>query len=92
MPWVALAGASVVIAAIYAVEWPRPRGGLRRSPWRHVLLRWGHSAVWVLLAVSFLARTGGAPATSAANALAILALVLYAAFLIVAFLDRGAKS
>jgi hypothetical protein len=92
VPWLALAGGCVVIAAVYAVVWPRPKGGAARPPWRHLLLRWGHSAVWALLAVSFLARTAGDTATAAANTLAIAALALYAAFLVVAFLDRSPRS
>jgi hypothetical protein len=81
-----------VIAAIYVVVWPRPKGGAPRPPWRHLLLRWGHSAVWALLAVSFLERSAGEAGTAAANTLAISALALYTAFLVVAFLDRSLRN
>jgi hypothetical protein len=92
VPWLALAGGCVVIAAIYAVVWPRPKGSVPLPLWRHLLLRWGHSAVWLLLAMSFLARTAGDTATAAANGIAISALALYVVFLVAAFAGRSAKS
>ena len=68
----------MIVAAIYAVVWPRPKPGVERPAWRHVILRWGHSAVWLLLATScFVRSTDRVSATGAANVIALLGGLLY---------------
>lgn len=84
-----LAGACLLVAAIYVVYWPRPKGGVALPLWRQLVLRWGHSAVWVILALSFLLRTAESETVAAqANALALAGGLLYVAFMAVTFSER----
>ncbi len=92
--WPVLGGICLVIAAIYVVVWPRPRDAAAaraRPAWRHLILRWFHALVWLLLALSCFIRPsrplGGA---ATANVLASLALVTYVIFLGTAVADRAA--
>ena len=48
-------GLCLVVAGFYGVIWPRPMPGEHRSLWIKIFLRWGHTLVWVLLAVALLA-------------------------------------
>ena len=70
-------------AVLYAVVWPASTAATAPTPLIHVILRWGHSAVWVLLALSFLVRSSTISRSSRiANVLAIAALPAYATFLL----------
>lgn len=94
IPWPVLGLLCLVVAAVYTVVWPRPRDPAARTrpAWRHLVLRWGHALVWLLLALSCFvrpARSLGGPAT--ANALALLALIAYVLFLGMALADRAAR-
>jgi hypothetical protein len=76
--WVLICGA---LAAFYVLSWPRRKAaGLARGV-RYWVLRWFHSLVWVLLAVSIALHTLPSPAVhTVAKALAVLALITYLAF------------
>ncbi len=94
MPWPVLGGLCLAVAAVYTVVWPRPQDPTARArpAWRHLVLRWCHALVWLLLALSCfvrLARSLGGPAT--ANILALLALVGYVIFLATVVVDRAAR-
>ena len=94
IPWPALGALCLVIASIYTVVWPRPRypAARTRPACCHLVLRWCHALVWLLLALSCFvrpARSLGGPAT--ANALALLALIAYVLFLGMALADRAAR-
>jgi hypothetical protein len=89
-PW-AWASACGALALIYFLAWPRRKAeGLRRGP-RRFVIRWFHGLVWVLLGVSLalhavqdddqLARRG-------AKVLAVLALIVYAVFVLAAYGPR----
>jgi membrane associated rhomboid family serine protease len=87
--WLLVGGGCLIVAAIYAVYWLRPKPGIVRPVWRNVVLRWGHSAVWVLLAISFFLRAAdGESLASQANVLALVSGALYAVFVAVAVIDR----
>ena len=77
----------LVVALIYAVIWPKPRPGAAPRPaLTHLILRWGHSLVWVLLAVAaFLASAG---VTSAAGVLAPAARLIYLVFITTYQMER----
>lgn len=86
---------SLVIAAIYAFVWPKPRRGpndtppLPRPRWRHWILRWFHSLVWVFLALAAMIQEAAVPEPSgAARAVALIAFAFYITFLLVLALDR----
>jgi hypothetical protein len=94
IPWSFWGSLCVVVAAIYTVVWPRPKAAVTpaRSLWRHVILRWFHPLVWVLLALSCFIRPSqwlGGSAT--ANGLALLALLVYGIFLVTVLSDRTAR-
>jgi len=87
--WLAVGGVCLIVAAIYAVVWPRPTPGVERPAWRHVLRRWGHSAVWLLLATSCFVRSADSvSATGAANVIALLGGLLYVGFIAGTVIDR----
>ena len=76
-------------AIAYLFKWPRPKadsGGPPRSRSTHIVLRWCHSVVWALLAASCFLWAGGP--SLLANALALLALILYLIFLFTLITDR----
>lgn len=76
----------MAIAGLYAVLWPKPRPGQVRPAWAHLVLRWFHSLVWLLLAVAcFLWALDLA---AYAYGIAWLALPAYLAFITVTLLDR----
>lgn len=77
----------LILALIYAVQWPKAVG--RERPFGlHLLLRWGHAGVWLLLAAScFLWYVGYNPV---GNQLAANAMILYIMFIIGMLYDRRA--
>jgi hypothetical protein len=89
-PWV-WAGGCAMLALIYFLAWPRRRvEGMPRGV-RYFAVRWFHGLVWVLLGVSLslhALRDDANLARTAAKALAVLALVIYAAFVFAAYGPR----
>ena len=89
--WLAWGGLCLVVAAFYAVIWPKPRKPevARRQ---RLVLRWAHAGVWFCMATSFFIRTWEGPgSTVLANAVALSALAVYAIFLGVTFSDRRTR-
>jgi hypothetical protein len=87
--------ASLVIAVVYYFVWPKPVNDINSRPfWRHVILRYFHSMVWVLLAISFLLRlTVGDPlGVVLGDVMAMTAFVVYLVFLAIATIDKRASS
>jgi hypothetical protein len=80
----------LAVAVAYFIKWPRPRPD-RVSPPRpalvHIILRWFHSAVWLLLALACFLWASGPSA--AATALAVAALIVYLIFLATLLADRA---
>ena len=80
------------VAALYFFVWPKPKTdgrAQRRSPRVHFVLRWFHSVVWLLLAVAcFLWASGG---SALADALALLALLVYLAFMLTLLAERRSR-
>lgn len=70
------------LGAVFAAFWPYAKATANVSPLRYFLLRWGHAAVWGLLALACFVRvlagpSGGLPAQIAA----LLALLMYFGFI-----------
>ena len=62
--------------------WPRPKQGVQRTFWRHLMLRWSHALVWLLLALSCFLRPLALPGGRIIpNVLAVLALAAYFSFI-----------
>jgi len=89
-PW-AWASACGALALIYFLAWPRRKAqGLPRGL-RRFAIRWFHGLVWVLLGVSLAlhaVQDDDQLARRAAKLLAVLALVVYAAFVLAAYGPR----
>lgn len=75
----------LILALIYAVQWPKAVG--RERPLiAHLIMRWGHALVWLLLAAScFLWYVGSNPL---GNQLAANAMILYLIFIIAFMRDK----
>lgn len=78
LPWAVWGVAALALALVWVIVWPADRAA-GTSGLRLLLLRWGHAAVWLLLAVSFFVR--GMGQEGAANVIALAALAVYLAFL-----------
>lgn len=88
LPWAFWGTLCILVATLYAAVWPRPRPGTTRVGWHHLVLRWGHTVVWVLLALACFTRAFAPALESLADSFASLAFFSYALFLTVFFLDR----
>jgi hypothetical protein len=84
--WLLVGGLCLVVATVYTVVWPRPLRGIHRPVWQHLLLRWGHALVWLLLAGSFALRAAGQEGE--ANLLALAGGLLYVLFIAGTVVDR----
>ncbi len=85
--WTFWGGVCLVVAAIQMVIWPRPKENTRPRPlWRHLILRWAHGLVWLLLALSCFMRPGSLAAS--ANSVAMAGLLVYVAYLATLAIDR----
>ncbi|MFP4436844.1 MAG: hypothetical protein ACLFVO_06310 [Chloroflexaceae bacterium] len=72
------------IAAFYYVVWPKDAAPADRHDLRYIILRWFHSLVWLLLALSTGIRMSRLPNKKrVAGVLEMLAASTYIAFLIV---------
>jgi hypothetical protein len=89
-PWAWAAGCAL-LALVYFLAWPKRKvEGMPRGP-RYFVVRWFHGLVWVLLGVSLslhAVRDESSAARTAAKALAVLALLAYAAFVAAAYGPR----
>jgi type VI protein secretion system component VasK len=66
------------VALLFAFVWPKERVGDAHGL-RLVILRWAHTLVWLLLALSFFMRATNLP--NLANPIALLAGLTYAFFI-----------
>ena len=82
-------------APAHTVVWPRPKLAAAtpaRPAWQHLILRWRHALVWLLLALACLIQLSPPLADSAApNVLAGLALAAYLIFLGAWLADRATR-
>jgi len=94
VPWLIWGGICLVVAATYTVVRPSPRQPAAvHAEWRRPVLRWAHALVWLGLAGScFLRITDWSGAEAGANGMALLALPLYAIFLVALVTDRLARA
>lgn len=84
---------ALLIAALYYTLWPKPLNSAHAAARPIILrwlLRWGHSVVWVLLALFFMGKTGFWSGSMAIwQPFGIAALCLYGLFLLAIFIDRN---
>lgn len=84
------AGLCLAVAGTYLIIWPKPpkKSTHERTRGTHLVLRYFHALVWFLLAAAcFLWGVGNPLAT----VLALLALVVYALFMVTFLRDRSAQ-
>jgi bacteriorhodopsin len=90
--WAASVGA-ILVAAVYFQVWPKPASATHaaaRPLFLRLILRWGHSVVWLLLALFFIGRTGrlGQPAEFW-QPVGLSAFCMYGVFLLACYYDRN---
>lgn len=72
----------LLLAFIFAIIWPHKLAP-ERGP-RRLVLRWGHTLVWLMLALAaFIGGSPGLNGASAARALAFAAAAVYVVFVFV---------
>ena len=89
------AAVSAIIAVVYYFIWPRPVNNINSRPfWRHIVLRYLHSLVWVTMAISFVLRLllGSPVGVWVGDATAVLAFAMYLVFLVTATIDKRAPN
>lgn len=78
----------LVVAAAWAVFWPAERAA-DASGLRLLLIRWGHTATWALLAaMCFMRASAVAPLLAWSQPVGLAALFVYLAFLAATFVLR----
>jgi len=94
VPWLIWGSICLVVGAMYTVVRPRARQPASvHASWLRPVLRWAHGLVWLVLAVACFCRiTDWSGAEAGANVFALLALPLYAIFLVALVTDRLAKT
>ncbi len=84
VPWVVWACVCLALALLFAFLWPAEQGRAVGGA-AYLVLRWGHALVWLLLSAAALLRATGRSLPQ----LAVLAGLLYAAFLLVLLTSKG---
>ncbi|MBN2548531.1 MAG: hypothetical protein JXB15_05220 [Anaerolineales bacterium] len=71
------------LTVLYAIIWPKSKALHIEFRWQQLVLRWGHSLVWALLALQFALRGNNQRwVAPVANLVALLAAATYAIFMI----------
>ncbi len=84
--WIIAGVVALAVAAFNFLLWPARRLRDDDGRLRRLVLRWGHTLVWLLLAVAFFLLGTGSPSLArAANVVALLAFGSYLAFLAAMF-------
>ncbi len=95
LPWSLWGVLCLLVAGVYLIVWPgrKPRPMAPPRPlWRHVILRWFHALVWVLLALSCFLRANQFPrGLATADVTASVALLLYVVFASTLVIERGLR-
>lgn len=92
IPAPAWAVACLAVMTLYLIYTPGldvAKASAQLPRWQFFVVRWFHSLVWLLLAVSFFIRSAGANAKVPANVVALLALAVYFVFLITFLFARA---
>ena len=83
------------IAVLYLAFYPHSKNEILSGSshkWRYLILRWFHSIVWLLLALSCFMWGEYIPGrTALANILALLSLLFYLTFMVALVLERKAR-
>lgn len=93
IPLLVWSGVALMMAILFVFIWPRRLVDGAMPPGHLLILRWGHAAVWLLLAASlFLRATGALGGAATANIIALLALAAYLSFIATLLRGSGRKN
>jgi hypothetical protein len=79
LPWFLWAVIALAIAAIYYFIWPR-KAVTSNTGFRYLIIRWGHTLTWILLAINFILRGIDPTLNGAANWVALAGGMVYVLF------------
>lgn len=87
LPWFVWAVLALLVALIYTFVWPHKvvneAAGLR-----FLIIRWGHTLTWLLLAINFILRGISPSLNGAANLVAAAGGIVYFLFMFMSFVMR----
>lgn len=86
IPWWVCGVVALALTVLWAVVWPSEASG--SNGFRYLVVRWGHSLVWVLLGASFFVRMGPSGVQGLAEGLAVAGGACYLAFLLATYVLR----
>lgn len=81
LPWFLWAAIALTVAAIYYYIWPR-KAVTSNTGLRYLIIRWGHTLTWILLAINFVLRGIDPSLNSAANLVALAGGSVYVLFVV----------
>ncbi len=87
IPYFAWTAIALVIAVVFVYVWPH-KAVTVTTGFRYVVIRWGHSLTWVLLAVSFLLRGISPEINGTANLIAAAGGLMYLLFMAMTFIIK----
>lgn len=91
IPFVVWGGLALVVAVIFALFTPYQAALGAATGVSFLILRWGHSLVWVLIAVQFFLRAAGRPEWNGiANLIGAAGGITYLIFIVTLTSQRGA--
>lgn len=79
VPWLVWSAVAFLVAVVYAFVWPGKRVTVSTSTLQYLILRWGHTLVWLLLGLAALLRAivpGASPKPSIYMAISALAVYI----------------
>lgn len=87
LPWFVWAVVALLVAVVYLFVWPQ-KAGAAAEGFRFFMIRWGHTLVWVLLAVNFVLRGISSSLNGVANLIALAAGIVYFLFMVMSFVVK----
>ena len=81
LPWFLWAAIALTVAAIYYFIWPR-KSVTSNTGFRYLIIRWGHTATWILIAINFILRGIDPSLNDAANVVALAGGAVYILFVV----------
>jgi hypothetical protein len=87
LPWFVWAALALLVALIYAFVWPH-KVMSESTGLRFLIIRWGHTLTWLLLAINFILRGISPSLNGAANLVAVAGGIVYILFMFMSFVMK----
>jgi hypothetical protein len=87
LPWFVWAALALLVAVIYAFVWPH-KVVSESAGLRFLIIRWGHTLTWLLLAINFILRGISPSLNGAANLVAAAGGIVYILFMFMSFVMK----